>query len=84
MATNRARELRIASGLTLTQAAADLDLTKSRLSRYERGEFQIPDDVKLAMAHYYGVAPAWLMGWAEVPSIVTGSNDNGDIEQEAC
>jgi transcriptional regulator with XRE-family HTH domain len=62
-AKNRLRELRRKRGLVLIEVAAHIDRDQSVISRYEAGTVQIPDDVKLRLAAFYGVTVAYLMGW---------------------
>ncbi len=50
------RELRREQGRTLRVAASDLGLAPSQLSRIERGQRGVSDDVGQRIAHYYGIS----------------------------
>ena len=63
-AKNRLRELREKRSLKLYDIAALIRRDPATISRWENGETAtIPDDIKLKLAEYYGVSPAYLMGW---------------------
>lgn len=64
---NRIREVREARGLRQAHLAAFLDVDQSTIARWERNDSAIPDPAKLRLAEFLGVAPAYLMGWAEEP-----------------
>lgn len=49
------RLIRQAAGIKLRQMADDLDISHSRLSRYENGQVRIPDEVIEEIADYLDV-----------------------------
>lgn len=52
----RLRNLRYRKGVSLTQAASDIGISKSALSMYENDERVPRDGVKVCIARYYGVS----------------------------
>lgn len=62
---NRLRELREARELERYDISARFRVDPATVSRWERGISTIPDAVKLELADFYGVTPAYLMGWPE-------------------
>jgi transcriptional regulator with XRE-family HTH domain len=61
---NRLRELREARGLKLYDIAALLRVDPSTVNRWETGRVSnVPDDAKLALARFFDVSVAHLMGW---------------------
>jgi len=52
----------VARGLKRVHLAAALDVDQSTVFRWER-HGAIPDDRKLALAEFFDVEPAYLMGW---------------------
>lgn len=71
MPRNRITLLRNTQGLKPVDVASKLGVTERTAWRWERGEVQIPDDKKLALASLFGVTVGFLMGWPE-------ENGNGD------
>ena len=67
-AANRLAELRRDHGLKLIEVAAHVNKDQSVVYRYETGQTQIPDAVKLQLAELFGVTRAQLMGWDETES----------------
>jgi transcriptional regulator with XRE-family HTH domain len=67
---NRLRELREAKDLKLYDIAAFVRADPSTVWRWENNG-SVPDSVKLALAEFYGVTPAYLMGWDEAPPSAT-------------
>jgi transcriptional regulator with XRE-family HTH domain len=61
---NRLEELREAGGLKRYHLAAEVDVDQSTIYRWERGG-TIPDEVKLRLADFFGVSPAYLMRWED-------------------
>lgn len=74
MPRNRITLLRNTQGLKPVDIASRLGVTERTAWRWERGEVQIPDDKKLALAELFGVTVGFLMGWPE---------DNGDDGERA-
>ena len=52
---------RLTCGMTLVEAAANLGLSKSSISRLERGETEAPIGVLVDMAEAYGVSTDYLL-----------------------
>jgi len=50
------REIRRQQGHTLRGAASDLGIAASQLSRIERGERQVGDDIAAKLSEYYQVS----------------------------
>ncbi|HWF25205.1 MAG TPA: helix-turn-helix transcriptional regulator [Solirubrobacteraceae bacterium] len=63
---NRLREFRQSRPeVELYDLAARLRVAVSTIHRWETGASPVPDWVKLELAEFYGVSPAYLMGWPE-------------------
>jgi transcriptional regulator with XRE-family HTH domain len=62
---NRLRELREARGLRTYHLAARYDVDPTTIYRWEQGRSDVPDAIKLALAEFYDVTVAYLMGWPE-------------------
>lgn len=62
-APNRLAQLRRHRGCRLLDVAIAADRDVSVIGRYERGETEIPDDIKARLAVFFGVSRAHLMGW---------------------
>jgi transcriptional regulator with XRE-family HTH domain len=71
--SNRILEIRKASKLRLRDVAVALGTTERTVNRWERGEVQIPDSQKMALAEYFHCSVLWLMGWEDGPN----GNDDG-------
>ncbi|MBV9805174.1 MAG: helix-turn-helix transcriptional regulator [Solirubrobacterales bacterium] len=67
---NRIQELREAAGISRVELAARLGVTDRTVARWERGDVQIPDEQKLALADVFETTVTHVMGWDE-------SNGNG-------
>lgn len=62
----RIRDLREKRGISQVAFADAIDVTKQTLYKYEKGIVtNIPSDKIEATAKYFGVSPAYLMGWEE-------------------
>lgn len=61
--TNRLRELRLQRELRLYDISAVVRRDPATVHRWETGGSQVPDDVKLELAHLYDVTVDHLMGW---------------------
>ena len=61
---NRLRELREAKGLKPHELAVKLGVDPSTVYAWER-RGGLDDETKLWLANFYGVTPAYLMGWPE-------------------
>ena len=60
---NRMRELREAKDLEQYDIAAIVRKSSSMVSRYEKGESDVPSDVMRVLAAFHGVSVEYLMGW---------------------
>ena len=65
---NRIKYLRENLGITQTELAKILKLSKSTISQYETDTNNPPDDIKIAMANYFNVSLDYLMGRTEDPT----------------
>jgi len=73
---DRIREKRMLRGITQTELAQDIGVSKQTLYKYELNIItNIPSDKIEAMAHFLLVTPAYLMGWEENLSQETGNAD---------
>jgi len=68
MAKNRIEMLRQAAGMKPVDIASRLGVTERTAYRWERGEVQIPDAQKLALAELFEVTVSFLMGWPDEPN----------------
>lgn len=73
---NRIEMLRTVQGMRPVDIASKLGVGERTAVRWERGDVQIPDERKLALARLFGVTVAFMMGWPEQP-------ENDDGEQRA-
>ena len=62
MFDNRLKQLREARGLTMRQAAADLDIPYTTYVHYEKDENEANSTALVKMALYYGVSADYLLG----------------------
>ncbi len=67
MIGERLSDLRKDRGLTQQQLAEILHLTKHNISAYEREHNEAPDNVKIAIADYFGVSVDYLLGLTDLP-----------------
>ena len=64
--SDRLRELRLNSGLTLDEAGKMIGATKQTLYKYENGIVKnIPSDKIEQLARIYNISPSYIMGWDE-------------------
>jgi len=61
------RELRQQRNMTLEEVGKFLNVGRSNVSKYERGEIAVPYDKILALSTLFQVSPAHLMGWNILP-----------------
>lgn len=59
---NRIKELRINNHITQTKLANALNIANNTLSQYENDQRQIPDEIKMKIADYFGVSIDYLLG----------------------
>src|SRR5699024_3259662 len=65
---NRLRGLRKGKDLNQTQVATVLGMSQTGYSKYETGENDIPTQVLLRLADFYGVSVDYLLGRDETPA----------------
>ena len=65
----RLRDLREDRDLKQTDVAALLGIRQTVYSRYERGYQNLPLEVLLALADYYGVSTDYILGRTNDPTI---------------
>lgn len=72
---SRIKKRRIEIGLTLKDIASALNIAESTVSRYESKDIQNMgiDKVK-DLAEVLKCTPAYLMGWEETPSLLSGKD----------
>lgn len=56
------KEIRKLKGISQSQAARGLNITQTAYNRYENGQRQIPNNILLAMADYFGVSSDEILG----------------------
>ena len=60
------KALRREKRLTLEDVSKSVDISRANINKYENGNItNIPSDKIEALARYYDVSPAYLMGWEE-------------------
>lgn len=67
-APNRLSELRKERGVRNVTLASAVGVDQTTYWRWETGRSPIPDEHKLTLAAFYGVTPAYLMGWEGTPA----------------
>lgn len=65
MLSERLRELRINMGLTQTEIAEKLGISRVNYNRYEKGERTPDDDLKRKLADFFNVSIDYLIGHKE-------------------
>lgn len=68
MIGERLADLRKDRGLTQTQLAEKMNLTKTNISAYEREHNEAPDATKIALAKYFHVSVDYLLGLTDLPN----------------
>lgn len=63
----RIKELREDHDKTQRDLAAVLDMPQSQYWRYEQGYRDIPTDILIKLADYYGVTVDYILGRADIP-----------------
>ena len=67
----RIKELRHKAGLTQTDLAKLIGVSKQNLYKYENGIItNIPSDKIEALAHVLNTTPAYLMGWEDIANTI--------------
>lgn len=64
----RIKMLRKAAGLTQQSLGAQFGVAKNTISQYETGRNAPNDDIKIAMANFFGVSMDYLMGKTDQPA----------------
>ena len=64
----RIRELREDHDLTQSQLGAMLGMKQQQYFRYEQGYRDIPTDLLIALADYYGVSTDYILGRTDTPA----------------
>ena len=64
----RIRELREDHDLTQSQLGAMLHMKQQQYFRYEQGYRDIPTDLLIALADYYGVSTDYILGRTDTPA----------------
>ena len=62
MAYSRLRDLREDADLNQTQVARELGMSQTGYSKYETGENDIPTEVLIRLARFYGTSTDYLLG----------------------
>jgi transcriptional regulator with XRE-family HTH domain len=66
---DRLRELRIAKGLSATEAAKELKMSQPQLLNYENGKTDPSTHALARMMTFYGVAADYLLGITDMPDV---------------
>ena len=80
---NRLRGLRKGKDLNQTQIAAVLRISQRGYSKYETGENDIPTQVLLRLADFYGVSVDYLLGRDETPAAQPPRGRSGRLQLAA-
>ena len=68
MKYDRIVEMREALGISQTDLAEKIGVSKQTLYKYENGIISnVPSDIVEAMANVFRITPAYLMGWTDAP-----------------
>ncbi len=67
MKYKRIRDLREDRDMTQTQIAKMLGMSQTGYSKYETGENDIPTEILIKLARYYGTSIDYLLGESEDP-----------------
>ena len=80
---NRLRGLRKGKDLNQAQIAAVLRISQRGYSKYETGENDIPTQVLLRLADFYGVSVDYLLGRDETPAAQPPRGGSGRLQLAA-
>ena len=80
---NRLRDLREDKDLNQTQVATVLGMSQTGYSKYETGENDIPTQVLLRLADFYGVSVDYLLGRDEMPAAQPPRGGSGRLQLAA-
>ena len=67
MIGERLYDLRKDANMTQDELAEILKINKHSISSYERNKSEPPDDIKIAIADYFGVSIDYLLGMTDMP-----------------
>lgn len=77
----RLRDLREDRDLTQTQVAVLLNMSQTGYSKYETGENDVPTQVLLKLAEYYGTSVDYLLGRTDCREPYPSGKKKGKIEK---
>lgn len=63
----RVRELRVERGLNQTKVAKMLGMSQTGYSKYETGENDIPTEILIKLAGFYGTSVDYILGLTSDP-----------------
>ena len=63
---HRLRDLREDADLNQTQVANDLGMSQTGYSKYETGENDIPTQVLIKLARFYGTSVDYILGLSDI------------------
>lgn len=63
----RVRELRLEKGLNQTSVAKTLGMSQTGYSKYETGENDIPTEILIKLARFYGTSVDYILGLTSDP-----------------
>ncbi len=66
----RIRDLREDNDLTQTEMGKILFCSQRVYSNYERGDLDIPTDILIKLADYYGVSVDYILGRTDKPEMI--------------
>ncbi len=66
----RIRDLREDNDLTQTEMGKMLFCSQRVYSNYERGDLDIPTDILIKLADYYGVSVDYILGRTDKPEMI--------------
>ncbi len=64
----RLKDIREDRDITQQQIADYLHVKQNTYSQYESGKRQLPVDIVIALAQYYGVTTDYLLGVSDIPN----------------
>lgn len=70
---NKVKYLREVHGLTKTDLAEKVGVSRSAITRYESGERRLNAEVALRLASFFGVSVAYIIGDSDVDSAIDES-----------